>query len=152
MNARMDAPGEASKEGGVMPAPLGPAPGGEGLSAEPEGLSKASDYKISPFELESALLEHEAVAEAAVVPAPDPLRLSVPKAYVVLAAGWSAGPETAKLIFAHSREVLAPYKRIRRLEFADLPKTVSGKIRRIELRERTARGDGSAEYREENHR
>ncbi|MFG2139660.1 AMP-binding protein [Streptomyces sp. NPDC048650] len=117
-----------------------------------DDVFKASDYKISPFELESALLEHEAVAEAAVVPAPDPLRLAVPKAYVVLAAGWEPGPETAKLLFEHSREVLAPYKRIRRLEFADLPKTVSGKIRRIELRERTAQGDGGAEYREENHR
>ncbi|MFC0599147.1 AMP-binding protein [Streptomyces palmae] len=108
-----------------------------------DDVFKASDYKISPFELESALLEHEAVAEAAVVPAPDPLRLAVPKAYVVLAAGWEPGPETAKAIFAHSREVLAPYKRIRRLEFAELPKTVSGKIRRIELRERTAQGGGT---------
>ncbi|MCB5908175.1 AMP-binding protein [Streptomyces sp. SF28] len=117
-----------------------------------DDVFKASDYKISPFELESALLEHEAVAEAAVVPAPDPLRLAVPKAYIVLAAGWDPGPETAKLLFAHSREVLAPYKRVRRLEFADLPKTVSGKIRRIELRERTALGDGGAEYREENYR
>ena len=117
-----------------------------------DDVFKASDYKISPFELESALLEHEAVAEAAVVPAPDPLRLAVPKAYVVLAAGWEPGPETAKLLFDHSREVLAPYKRIRRLEFADLPKTVSGKIRRIELREATAQGDGGAEYHEENHR
>ncbi|WP_431041593.1 AMP-binding protein [Streptomyces sp. P1-3] len=113
-----------------------------------DDVFKASDYKISPFELESALLEHEAVAEAAVVPAPDPLRLAVPKAYVVLAAGWQPGPETAKALFAHSRAVLAPYKRIRRLEFAELPKTVSGKIRRIELRERTARGDG-VEYHEE---
>ncbi|MFB6441499.1 AMP-binding protein [Streptomyces sp. NPDC056411] len=117
-----------------------------------DDVFKASDYKISPFELESALLEHEAVAEAAVVPAPDPVRLAVPKAYVVPAAGWTPGPETAELIFAHSREVLAPYKRIRRLEFADLPKTVSGKIRRIELRERTARGEGGTEYQEENHR
>ncbi|MEU3710887.1 AMP-binding protein [Streptomyces catenulae] len=117
-----------------------------------DDVFKASDYKISPFELESALLEHEAVAEAAVVPAPDPLRLAVPKAYVVLAEGWEPGPETAKALFAHSRDVLAPYKRIRRLEFAELPKTVSGKIRRIELRERTAQGDGGAEYREENHR
>jgi acetyl-CoA synthetase len=117
-----------------------------------DDVFKASDYKISPFELESALLEHEAVAEAAVVPAPDPLRLAVPKAYIVLAAGWAPGPETAKLLFAHSREVLAPYKRIRRLEFAELPKTVSGKIRRVELRERTAHGDGGAEYREEDHR
>lgn len=112
-----------------------------------DDVFKSSDYKISPFELESALLEHEAVAEAAVVPAPDPLRLAVPKAYVVLAEGWEAGPDTAKLLFEHSRAVLAPYKRIRRLEFAELPKTVSGKIRRIELRRRTADGSG-AEYAE----
>ena len=107
-----------------------------------DDVFKASDYKISPFELESALLEHEAVAEAAVVPAPDPLRLAVPKAYVVLAAGWEPGPDTAKALFEHSRAVLAPYKRVRKLEFSDLPKTVSGKIRRIELRERTAKGEG----------
>ncbi|WP_328677022.1 AMP-binding protein [Streptomyces sp. NBC_00343] len=116
-----------------------------------DDVFKASDYKISPFELESALLEHEAVAEAAVVPAPDELRLAVPKAYVVLAAGWEPGPDTAKVLFEHSRDVLAPYKRIRRLEFADLPKTVSGKIRRIELREATAAGS-DAEYREEDFR
>ncbi|MEV7124609.1 AMP-binding protein [Streptomyces sp. NPDC093260] len=113
-----------------------------------DDVFKASDYKISPFELESALLEHEAVAEAAVVPAPDELRLAVPKAYVVLAAGWEPGPDTAKVLFEHSRQVLAPYKRIRRLEFGVLPKTVSGKIRRIELREATA-GGSDAEYREE---
>lgn len=116
-----------------------------------DDVFKASDYKISPFELESALLEHEAVAEAAVVPAPDEVRLAVPKAYVVLAEGWQPGPETAKVLFEHSREVLAPYKRIRRLEFAPLPKTVSGKIRRIELREATAAGS-TGEYREEDFR
>ena len=116
-----------------------------------DDVFKASDYKISPFELESALLEHEAVAEAAVVPAPDELRLSVPKAYVVLAEGWEPGPDTAKVLFEHSRTVLAPYKRIRRLEFGALPKTVSGKIRRIELREATAAGS-SDEYREEDFR
>ncbi|WOT33259.1 AMP-binding protein [Streptomyces coeruleorubidus] len=116
-----------------------------------DDVFKASDYKISPFEVESALLEHEAVAEAAVVPAPDELRLAVPKAYVVLAAGWEPGPDTAKVLFEHSREALAPYKRIRRLEFGDLPKTVSGKIRRIELREATAAGS-DAEYREEDFR
>ncbi|MYU26034.1 AMP-binding protein [Streptomyces sp. SID8352] len=116
-----------------------------------DDVFKASDYKISPFELESALLEHEAVAEAAVVPAPDPLRLAVPKAYVVLAAGWEPGPDTAKVLFEHSRAALAPYKRVRRLEFGDLPKTVSGKIRRIELREATAAGSGT-EYREEDFR
>ncbi|MGW5612469.1 AMP-binding protein [Streptomyces sp. NPDC003877] len=116
-----------------------------------DDVFKASDYKISPFELESALLEHEAVAEAAVVPAPDEVRLSVPKAYVVLADGWEPGPDTAKVLFEYSRETLAPYKRIRRLEFADLPKTVSGKIRRIALREATAAGS-DAEYREEDFR
>ncbi|MEU6372058.1 AMP-binding protein [Streptomyces sp. NPDC046909] len=116
-----------------------------------DDVFKASDYKISPFELESALLEHEAVAEAAVVPAPDELRLAVPKAYVVLAEGWEPGPDTAKVLFEHSRDVLAPYKRVRRLEFAPLPKTVSGKIRRIELREATAAGS-DAEYREEDFR
>jgi acetyl-CoA synthetase len=108
-----------------------------------DDVFKASDYKISPFELESALLEHEAVAEAAVVPAPDELRLAVPKAYVVLAAGHEPGPDL--------RTVLAPYKRIRRLEFGTLPKTISGKIRRIELREATAAGS-DAEYREEDFR
>ncbi|MEY7978752.1 AMP-binding protein [Streptomyces pilosus] len=113
-----------------------------------DDVFKASDYKISPFELESALLEHAAVAEAAVVPAPDELRLAVPKAYVVLAEGWEPGPDTAKVLFEHSRAVLAPYKRIRRLEFGELPKTVSGKIRRIALREATAAGS-TAEYREE---
>ncbi|WP_149828431.1 AMP-binding protein [Streptomyces tailanensis] len=116
-----------------------------------DDVFKASDYKISPFELESSLLEHEAVAEAAVVPAPDEVRLSVPKAYIVLAAGWEPGPDTAKVLFEHSRTVLAPYKRVRRLEFADLPKTVSGKIRRIELREATAEGS-DAEFREEDFR
>ncbi|MFB0615708.1 AMP-binding protein [Streptomyces sp. AGS-58] len=116
-----------------------------------DDVFKASDYKVSPFELESALLEHEAVAEAAVVPAPDELRLAVPKAYVVLAAGWEPGPGTAKILFEHSRSVLAPYKRIRRLEFGALPKTVSGKIRRIELREATAAGSRN-EYREEDFR
>ncbi|MFF7467674.1 AMP-binding protein [Streptomyces sp. NPDC008092] len=116
-----------------------------------DDVFKASDYKISPFELESALLEHEAVAEAAVVPAPDELRLAVPKAYIVLAAGWEPGPDTAKVLFEHSRQVLAPYKRVRRLEFAPLPKTVSGKIRRIELREATAAGSAD-EYREEDFR
>ncbi|CAM5672702.1 AMP-binding protein OS=Streptomyces tendae OX=1932 GN=GUR47_30925 PE=3 SV=1 [Streptomyces tendae] len=116
-----------------------------------DDVFKASDYKISPFELESALLEHEAVAEAAVVPAPDELRLAVPKAYIVLAAGWEPGPDTVKVLFEHSRRTLAPYKRVRRLEFGELPKTVSGKIRRIELREATAAGSAN-EYREEDFR
>ena len=99
-----------------------------------DDVFKASDYRISPFELESILIEHEAVAEAAVVPSPDPVRLAVPKAYVLLAAGRSPSPELAQSIMAFCRERVAPYKRIRRLEFADLPKTISGKIRRVELR------------------
>jgi acetyl-CoA synthetase len=101
-----------------------------------DDVFKASDYRISPFELESVLLEHDAVAEAAVVPSPDPLRLAVPKAYVVLAAGHAPDRDTALAILRFSRENLAPYKRIRRLEFAELPKTISGKIRRVELRGR----------------
>jgi acetyl-CoA synthetase len=99
-----------------------------------DDVFKASDYRISPFELESVLLEHESVAEAAVVPAPDPVRLAVPKAYVTLAAGHEPTAETARAILAHCREHLAPYKRVRRVEFAELPKTISGKIRRVELR------------------
>ena len=101
-----------------------------------DDVFKASDYRISPFELESVLLEHESVAEAAVVPSPDPLRLAVPKAYVVLAGGSPPDRATAASIFKYSMDHLSPYKRIRRLEFADLPKTISGKIRRVELRSR----------------
>ncbi|HET7140795.1 MAG TPA: AMP-binding protein [Arthrobacter sp.] len=99
-----------------------------------DDVFKSSDYRLSPFELESVLLEHPAVAEAAVVPSPDALKLSVPKAYVVLAAGLEPGPELAEDILRYCREHLAPFKRIRRLEFAALPKTISGKIRRVELR------------------
>ncbi|MFG1998504.1 AMP-binding protein [Spirillospora sp. NPDC048911] len=100
-----------------------------------DDVFKASDYKISPFELESVLIEHDAVAEAAVVPSPDPLRLAVPKAYVTLAAGWEPTAGTAAAIFAHSRAQLSAYKRVRLLEFTtELPKTISGKIRRVELR------------------
>jgi acetyl-CoA synthetase len=101
-----------------------------------DDVFKASDYRISPFELESVLLEHEAVAEAAVVPSPDPLRLAVPKAYVVLARGWEPGEKAARAILEYAREHLPAYKRVRRLEFAELPKTISGKIRRVELRTR----------------
>jgi acetyl-CoA synthetase len=99
-----------------------------------DDVFKASDYRISPFELESVLIEHEAVAEAAVVPSPDPLRLAVPKAYVMLAAGYQPDAETALAILAFARERLAPYKRVRRIEFTELPKTISGKIRRVQLR------------------
>ena len=118
-----------------------------------DDVFKASDYRISPFELESVLIEHPAVAEAAVVPSPDPVRLAVPKAFVILVAGQEPSKELAKDIFAFTRERLAPYKRIRRLSFADLPKTISGKIRRVELRKaEEARGEnvrGELEFFEE---
>jgi acetyl-CoA synthetase len=99
-----------------------------------DDVFKSSDYRISPFELESALIEHESVAEAAVVPSPDPIRLSVPKAYVVLKPGVAPSMAAAHALFRFSRQRLAPFARIRRIEFAELPKTISGKIRRVQLR------------------
>ena len=97
-------------------------------------MFKASGYRISPFELESALIEHPAVTEAAVVPSPDPVRGFVPKAYLVLAAGHAPDAQTAASIFRFMRERVSGYKLVRRIEFAELPKTISGKIRRVELR------------------
>ncbi|MFI4974643.1 MAG: AMP-binding protein [Caulobacterales bacterium] len=109
-----------------------------------DDVFKSSDYRISPFELESVLIEHPAVAEAAVVPSPDPLRLAAPKAYVSLAPGFEANAATALSILAYVRRTVAPYKRIRRIEIVeDLPKTISGKIRRVELR-RQEDADGGA--------
>jgi acetyl-CoA synthetase len=100
-----------------------------------DDVFKSSDYRISPFELESILLEHESVAEAAVVPSPDPIRLAIPKAYVLLVAGKERSSETALSIFRHLHARLAPFKRIRRIELVtELPKTISGKIRRVQLR------------------
>ncbi len=101
-----------------------------------DDVFKASDYRISPFELESVLIEHEAIAEAAVVPSPDALRLAVPKAFVALRAGFEPSRALARDVLAFCLGKLASYKRVRRLEFADLPKTISGKIRRVELRKR----------------
>ncbi|EAY70907.1 Non-ribosomal peptide synthetase [Burkholderia dolosa AU0158] len=107
-----------------------------------DDVFKSSDYRLSPFELESVLIEHPAIAEAAVVPSPDPVRLAVPKTFVTLRQGYEESPALALEIFRFSREKLAPYKRIRRLQFAELPKTISGKIRRVELRRREIeRGD-----------
>jgi acetyl-CoA synthetase len=99
-----------------------------------DDVFKSSDYRISPFELESVLIEHPAVGEAAVVPSPDPLRLSVPKAFVALRSGHEPTAQTAEDILRFAATRLAPYKRVRRLEFYELPKTISGKIRRVELR------------------
>ncbi|MCG7607593.1 MULTISPECIES: AMP-binding protein [Mycobacterium] len=119
-----------------------------------DDVFKSSDYKVSPFELESVLIEHPAVVEAAVVPQPDDTRLSVPKAYIALADGWEADADTARDVMAYARDHLAPYLKVRRVEFFDLPKTISGKIRRVELRKReeAAHEAGqpiSAEYRYE---
>lgn len=120
-----------------------------------DDVFKASDYRISPFELESVMIEYEAVAEAAIVPSPDPLRLAVPKAYVILAPGHAPSPALAESLLRHARRQLAPYKRVRRVEFvSELPKTISGKIRRVQLRaqevERRAAGArGEHEYLEE---
>jgi acetyl-CoA synthetase len=100
-----------------------------------DDVFKSSDYRISPFELESILLEHEKVAEAAVVPSPDPIRLAIPKAYVLLVSGAERSSETALSIFRHLHTRLAPFKRIRKIELVtELPKTISGKIRRVQLR------------------
>jgi acetyl-CoA synthetase len=117
-----------------------------------DDVFKASDYRISPFELESVLIEHVAVAEAAVVPSPDPLRLAVPKAYILLAGGAAPSAELARDIMAFVRDRVPGYKRIRRVEFGDLPKTISGKIRRVELRAQETEGRddrGTLEFWEE---
>jgi acetyl-CoA synthetase len=113
-----------------------------------DDVFKSSDYRISPFELENVLVRHPAVAEAAVVASPDPLRHAVPKAFVLLAPGYAAGADLAR-IFLFVRQNVAPYKRIRRLEFSDLPKTISGKIRRVQLRTSGSQ-QGAQEFREEN--
>lgn len=101
-----------------------------------DDVFKSSDYKVSPFELESVLIEHPAVVEAAVVPQPHDTRLAIPKAYVALAEGWAADSDTARAIMEYARDHLAPYLKVRRVEFFELPKTISGKIRRVELRTR----------------
>ncbi|WP_279481678.1 AMP-binding protein [Aureimonas sp. SK2] len=109
--------------------------GGLTFVGRSDDVFKSSDYRISPFELESVLVEHPSVREAAVVPLPDELRLAVPRAFVALAEGARADLETARSIHAHAAQRLAPFKRIRELVIVeDLPKTVSGKIRRVELR------------------
>jgi len=101
-----------------------------------DDIFKSSDFKVSPFEVESILIEHPAVHEAAVVGAPDETRLNITKAYVALAAGWTPTEDTAFALLRHARDSLPPYMRVRRIEFFELPKTASGKIRRVELRQR----------------
>ena len=110
-----------------------------------DDVFKSADYRISPFELENVLIEHPSVAEAAIVPSPHPTRGSVPKAYVIIKSGFEPSSELAGEILAYCRDRVAPYKRIRRLEFADLPKTVSGKIRRVQLRAQEVQRDAGKE-------
>jgi acetyl-CoA synthetase len=136
--------GYQADDGGVRAMAEGVYRSGDVASIDDDGyltyvgraddVFKSSDYRISPFELESVLIEHPAVAEAAVVPSPDSMRLAVPKAFLALALGHAPDRATALSIFRHCRTSLAPFKRVRRLEFAELPKTISGKIRRVELR------------------
>jgi len=96
----------------------------------------SAGYRIGPFEVESALKEHPAVAESAVISSPDEMRGEVVKAYIILAPGYTASPELATELQEHVKRVTAPYKYPREIEFVDtLPKTISGKIRRVELRE-----------------
>lgn len=141
-------PGYQDDRGNLIPV-IGPLyQTGDVMSRDSDGyftfvgraddVFKASDYRISPFELESALVEHPDVVECAVVPSPDPIRTAIPKAFVILRSGVEPSRELALSIFQHIRKALAPYKRIRRIEFADLPKTISGKIRRVQLRKAEA--------------
>jgi acetyl-CoA synthetase len=104
-----------------------------------DDVFKSSDYRLSPFELESVLIEHDAVAEAAVVPAPDSVRYTIAKGYIALAQGHAPDRATAAAIFRHMRARVSAYKLVRRIEFFELPKTISGKIRRVELRQREAK-------------
>ena len=97
-----------------------------------DDVFKSSDYRISPFELESALMEHPLVAEVAIVPSSDPIRTNVPKAFVTLVADVPPSEQIAREILMFAKEKLAAYKRVRKLEFSELPKTISGKIRRAE--------------------
>jgi acetyl-CoA synthetase len=113
-----------------------------------DDVFKSSDYRISPFELESILIEHDLVSEAAIVPSPDPVRLAVPKAFIELVAGVVPDEQTALSILRHARARLSPFKRIRRIEFATLPKTISGKIRRVVLR-KAEEGRGPPQARNE---
>jgi len=114
-----------------------------------DDVIKSSDFRIGPFEVESALVEHEAVAEAAVVGVPDPKRHQLVKAYIILNKGYTGSRELALELFQKTIELLAKFKIPRIVEFVDeVPKTISGKIRRIELREneeaRKSKGEDTA--------
>ncbi len=101
-----------------------------------DDVIKSSGYRIGPFEVESALMEHPAVLECAITAVPDPDRGQVVKATVILAKNYHANDELAKELQEHVKKVTAPYKYPRIIEFVtELPKTISGKIRRVQIRE-----------------
>lgn len=111
------------------------------FQARNDDMIISAGYNIAGPEVESALLLHPAVAECAVVPAPDPERGTIVKAYVVARRGWSAGPELARTLQLHVKQQIAPYKYPRAVEFMEaLPKTQTGKVQRYILRERAAHG------------
>jgi acetyl-CoA synthetase len=111
-----------------------------------DDVIKASDFRIGPFEVESVLIEHEAVVETAVVASPHALRGFAVKAFVTLRVGDSGSQELADALFAHCENNLASYKIPRIIEFVDqLPKTISGKIRRVELRANEAQARSKKE-------
>ena len=102
-----------------------------------DDVIKSSGYRIGPFEVESALMEHDAVVETAITGVPDPVRGQIVKATIVLKKGYEPSEELKKELQNHVKKLTAPYKYPRVIEFVDeLPKTISGKIRRVELRER----------------
>jgi acetyl-CoA synthetase len=102
-----------------------------------DDIIKSSGYRIGPFEVESALIEHPAVLECAVTAVPDPDRGQVVKATIVLSKNYAPGDELAKELQEHVKKVTAPYKYPRIIEFVtELPKTISGKIRRVQIREK----------------
>ena len=105
-----------------------------------DDIIKSSGYRIGPFEVESALMEHPSVLECAITGAPDPVRGTVVKATIVLAKGYEPSDELRKELQNHVKRVTAPYKYPRIIEFvAEMPKTISGKIRRVEIREKDSK-------------
>ena len=112
-----------------------------GFVGRADDVILASGYRIGPFEVESALLEHPAVAESAVVSSPDEVRGEVVKAFLTLTPGYTPSDELRTELQDHVKQITAPYKYPRKIEFVEsLPKTPSGKIRRIELREKEWKG------------
>ncbi|EKD36433.1 MAG: AcsM1, partial [uncultured bacterium] len=101
-----------------------------------DDVIKSSDFRIGPFEVESALIEHPSVAESAIVGVPDAKRHQLVKAFVILRQGYQPSRELALELFQHSINILAKFKIPRIIEFVPaVPKTLSGKIRRVELRQ-----------------